>query len=149
MINYSVYLNRHIFVIGKLWPVIVALLDIFYTIIHQSVKKFNYITTGTQRIDNVASTSIEQYDVCCIDVHATLYTGKICSVKKKIREQSRECHNHKSQPLPDTKRKRKPTKPNKHKSNKHPKSTKISSLFPKQGNRNAKSTETQEQNNTR
>ena len=45
----------------------------------------------------------------------------------------------KSQPFPDTKRKRKPTKPNKHKSNKRTKSTKISS--PKRGNRNAKRTE--------
>ena len=52
-----------------------------------------------------------------------------------------ECHNHKPQPFPDTKRKRKPTNPNKHKSNKRTKSTKISSLFPKQGNRNAKRAE--------
>ena len=58
--------------------------------------------------------------------------------KKKVREKSRECHNHKP---PDTKRKRKPTNPNKHKSNKRTKSTKISSLFPKRGNRNAKRTE--------
>ena len=50
---------------------------------------------------------------------------------KKIREKSREFHNHKPQPFPDTKRKRKPTNPNKHKSNKRTKSTKISSLFPK------------------
>ena len=60
---------------------------------------------------------------------------------KKVREKSRECHNHKRQPFPDTKRKRKPTNPNKHKSNKRTKSTKISSLFPKRGNRNAKRTE--------
>ena len=59
--------------------------------------------------------------------------------KKKIREKSRECRNYKPQPFPDTKRKRKPTNPNKHKSIK--KSTKISSLFPKRGNRNAKRTE--------
>ena len=38
-------------------------------------------------------------------------------------------------------RKRKPTKPNKHKSNKRTKRTRISSLFPKRGNRNAKRTE--------
>ena len=44
-------------------------------------------------------------------------------------------------PFPDIKRKRKPTNPNKHKSIKHKKSTKISSLFPKRGNRNAKRTE--------
>ena len=43
--------------------------------------------------------------------------------------------------FPDTQRKRKPTNPNKHKSNKRTKSTKISSLFPKRGNRNAKRTE--------
>ena len=36
--------------------------------------------------------------------------------KKKVREKSRECHNHIPQPFPDTKRKRKPIKPNKHKS---------------------------------
>ena len=61
--------------------------------------------------------------------------------KKKVREKSGECHNHKPQPFPDPKRKRKPTNPNKHKSNKRTKSTKISSLFPKRGNRNTKRTE--------
>ena len=62
-------------------------------------------------------------------------------VKKKVREKSRECHNHKPQPFLDPKRKRKPTNPNKHKPNKRTKSTKISSLFPKRGNRNTKRTE--------
>ena len=61
--------------------------------------------------------------------------------KKKVREKSRECHNHKPQPFPDPKRKRKPTNLNKHKRNKRTKSTKISSLFPKRGNRNTKRTE--------
>ena len=61
--------------------------------------------------------------------------------EKKVGEKSRECHNHKPQPFPDIKWKRKPTNPNKHKSIKHTKSTKISSLFPKRGNRNAKRTE--------
>ena len=63
------------------------------------------------------------------------------SLNKKVREKSRECHNHKPQPFPDPKRKRKPTNPNKHKSNKCTKSTKISSLFPKRGNRSTKRTE--------
>ena len=62
-------------------------------------------------------------------------------VQKKVREKSRECHNHKPQPPPDPKRKRKPTNPNKHKSNKRTKSTKISSLIPKRGNRNTERTE--------
>ena len=63
---------------------------------------------------------------------------------------SRECHNHKPQTFTDTKRKRKQTKQNKRKSNKRMKSTKISSFFPKGGNRNAKRPEkTQGQNNTR
>ena len=60
---------------------------------------------------------------------------------QKVREKSRECHNHKPQPFPDPKRKRKPTNLNKHKPNKRTKSTKISSLFPKRGNRNTKRTE--------
>ena len=62
-------------------------------------------------------------------------------IKKKVREKSRECHNHKPQPFPEPKRKRKATNPNKHKPNKHTKSTKISSLFPKRGNRNSERTE--------
>ena len=57
-----------------------------------------------------------------------------------MREKSSECHNHKPQPFQDIKRKRKLTKPNKHKSNKRTKSTKISPHFPKRGNRNAKRT---------
>ena len=60
---------------------------------------------------------------------------------KKVREKSRECHNHKPQPFPDPKRKRKPTNLNKHKPNKRTKCTKISSLFPKRGNRNTKRNE--------
>ena len=67
---------------------------------------------------------------------------------KKVIERSGECHNHKPQPFPDTKRKRKQTKPNKRKSNKRTKSTKICFLFPKRGKGNAKRTKTQEQNNT-
>ena len=62
-------------------------------------------------------------------------------LKKKVRGKSMEFHNHKPQPFPDTKRKRKPTNPNKHKSNKRTKSTKLSSLFPARDNRNAKRTE--------
>ena len=61
--------------------------------------------------------------------------------KKKVRKKSRECHNHKPQPFPDPKRKRKLTNLNKHKPNKRTKSTKISPLFPKRGNRNTKRTE--------
>ena len=59
----------------------------------------------------------------------------------KVREKSRECHNHKPQPFPDPKRKTKLTNLNKHKPNKRTKSTKISSLFPKRGNRDTKRTE--------
>ena len=68
----------------------------------------------------------------------------VCSTfpkAKKVREKSRECHNHKPQSFPDPKRKRKPTNINKHKPNKRTKSTKISSLFPKRGNCNTKRTE--------
>ena len=61
--------------------------------------------------------------------------------KRRVREKSRECQDHKPQPIPDTKRKRKQTKPNKRKSNKRTKSTKTSSLFPMRVNRDAKRTE--------
>ena len=44
-------------------------------------------------------------------------------MSKKVKEKSRECHNYNPQPFPDTKRKRKSIKPNKHKSNKRTKST--------------------------
>ena len=53
----------------------------------------------------------------------------------------RKYHNHKPQPFPDTKRRRKQTKPNKRKSNRRTKSTKLSSFFPKRGNGNAKRSE--------
>ena len=67
--------------------------------------------------------------------------SQTADLPKKVREKSRECHNHKPQPFPDPKRKRKPTNLNKRKPNKHTKSIKISSLFPKRGNRNTKRTE--------
>ena len=80
--------------------------------------------------------------VIVLSIHSKLYfyLGHFYGIKK-VREKSRECHNHKPQPFPDPKRKRKPTNPNKHKSNKRTKSTKISSLLPKRGNRNTKRTE--------
>ena len=56
--------------------------------------------------------------------------------KKGGKRKSMECHSHKPQPFPDTKRKRKQTKQNKRKSNKRTKHIKISFLFPKRGNRN-------------
>ena len=64
------------------------------------------------------------------DTSCKLSSTETHEVSKKVREKSRECHNHKPQPIPDTKRKRKQTKTNKRKSNKRMKSTKISSLFP-------------------
>ena len=65
-------------------------------------------------------------------------------IGKKVREKCLECHNHKLQHFPDTKRERKQTKAKQaqiEKKKKNTKSTKISSLFPKRGNRNAKWTE--------
>ena len=78
---------------------------------------------------------------CCSKSFILLLLSENTLYLKKVREKSRECHNHKPQPFPDPKRKRKPTNPNKHKSNKRTKSTKISFLFPKRGNRNTKRTE--------
>ena len=69
-------------------------------------------------------------------------TGRV-NRPKKVRVKSRECHNHKPQPLPDTKKKREQTKPNK-----RTKCTNISSLFPKRGNRNVKRTEKKKKKQT-
>ena len=74
---------------------------------------------------------LKTYKGCTSRVISNLLT----SDEKKVREKSRECHNHKPQPFPP-KRKRNPTN-----LNKRTKSTKISSLFPKRGNRNTKRTE--------
>ena len=63
------------------------------------------------------------------------------NLQENVKEKSREYHNHKPQPISDTKSKRKQTKPNKRKLNKRTKRIKISSLFPKLGNRNTKRTE--------
>ena len=72
-----------------------------------------------------------------------VYMCTIRQIEKKVREKSRDCHNYKPQPFPDPKRKRKPTNLNKHKPNKRTKSPKISSVFPKRGNRNTKRAEKQ------
>ena len=67
------------------------------------------------------------------DAHSCInFWWKMAKSSKKVRENSRECHNHKPQPFPDIKRKRKQTKPNKRKLNKRTNSTNISSLFPRE-----------------
>ena len=57
----------------------------------------------------------------CLNLEKT-HSGHLFSelhiLKKKVREKSRVCHNHKTPPTPDTKRKGKQTKPNKRQSNK-------------------------------
>ena len=66
----------------------------------------------------------------------------VCSnILKKGKRKVQGVPNHKPQPFPGPKRKRKPTNLNMHKPNKRTKSTKISSLFLKRGNRNTKRTE--------
>ena len=61
--------------------------------------------------------------------------------KKKGNRKVQEVPQSQPQTFQDSKRNKNPTKPSKHKSNKRTKSTKISSLFPKRRNRNAKRTE--------
>ena len=100
-----------------------------------------HTSTGQAQFSQRLFTSI----VCILSPKMTALVstkdGTIYIETKKVREKSRECHNHKPQPFPDPKRKRKPTNLNKHKPNKRTKSTKISSLFPKRGNGNTKRTE--------
>ena len=61
--------------------------------------------------------------------------------KRKVREKVQGVPQSQTAAFPDTKRKRKQTKPNKRKSNKRTKNTNTGSLFPKRGNCNAKRTE--------
>ena len=111
----------------------------------QVVDKFTYLV----HIDDVVNARIAKASAAFGRLRGSIWDRSGIRLDKKLkvyrnkkaRERSRECHNHKPQPFPDTKRKRKPTNSNKHKSNKGTKSTKISSLFPKRGNRNAKRTE--------
>ena len=58
--------------------------------------------------------------------------------EKKLIERSRVCYNHKPQPTPDTKRKRKMTKTNMYITNKHMHEKQTDQLFPKWGDHNAK-----------
>ena len=69
------------------------------------------------------------------------FYGEIRKKGKRKVQVVPQSQSHKPQPFPETKKKKKQTKPNKRNSNKRTKSTKISSLFPKRGYRNAKSTE--------
>ena len=79
--------------------------------------------------------------VCFGCSHNAFINHITCKHEKKVREKSRKCHNHKPQPFPDPKRKRKPTNLNNTNRTNVRKSTKMSSLFPKRGNRNTKRTE--------
>ena len=107
----------------------------------------NYIYKLTRIISNTSANSnygLRQTKYRTINLFCLMFfrvQAPYFIKEKKVREKSRECHNHKPQPFPDPKRKRKPTNLNKHKPNKRTKSTKISSLFPKRGNRNTKRTE--------
>ena len=64
----------------------------------------------------------------------------ICSeiyLKKKVREKSRDCHNHKPQRFPDNRQ----NQTSAYRTNVRKAQRLISSLFPKRDNRNAKRTE--------
>ena len=121
-------------------------LEIIYTSFIRTILEY-----GNEIWDNCTQYEKEELDKIQNEAaRIAMETTKLISIEtlyseigweKKVREKSRECHNHKPQPFPDTKRKRKSTNLNKHKPNKRMKSTKISSLYPKRGNRNTKRTE--------
>ena len=108
-----------------------------YCYLNYALSRMNNLCSLCQRhpLQHSVALRLQQQRKC------SLLKQQQTKIQKKVREKSRECHNHKPQPFPDPKRKRKPTNPNKHKSNKRTKSTKISSLFPKRGNRITKRTE--------
>ena len=75
---------------------------------------------------------IEHIRICYLELlklKVTFRASKI-GVKQKVREKSRECQNYKPQPCPDTERKRKPTNPNKLKSNKRTKALRLALSSP-------------------
>ena len=69
-----------------------------------------------QMVDRIYPTELQLNRANSSDTEAPFLDLNVCI--KKVRERSRECHNHKPQPFPDLKRKRKPTNLNKHKPNK-------------------------------
>ena len=88
----------------------------------------------TIRISGNEVMSIDDSDIYHCYVVEIIHRANELGISKKVRENSRECHNHKPQTFPDLKRKRKPT--NQHNPNKRTKSTKISSLFSNLGESN-------------
>ena len=82
----------------------------------------SFITSG------LASLKVQPFPLETKTYKTEPYHVQVLSVWKKVREKSRECHNHKPQPFPDTMRKRKRTNPNKRKSNKRMKRTNIMRL---------------------
>ena len=104
---------------------------------------FNFAENERRMIDRALAAVGDEPDVSAWLLQAVRELNGF----KKVREKFRECHNHKPQPFPDPKRKRRPINPNKRKSNKRTKSTTISSLFPKRGNRNTKRTKKHKKKN--
>ena len=113
----------------------------------QDSKKQTFVNNLCSRLDAPEHSSKdvdESWTVFRDTVHSSAmdFLGPVFRKhQKKGRQKPRECHNHKPKPFPDPKRKRKQTILNKHKPKKRTKSTKISSVFPKRGNRNTKRTE--------
>ena len=141
---------------AHMYPIVNLLLSVGFLYGKTGSYDSSFISSGKYSIFNIGhSLNIILYFPLCYIMVFRLFSLKFDSrlhfsistwiignvlnmIKKRVREKSRECHNHKPQPFPDTERKRKQTKPNKRKSNKRTKSTRISSLFPKRGNHNAK-----------
>ena len=87
-----------------------------------------------RRINHKATRSKTNTGTTALERSVEQTTGGI----KALLQQANFILGHKPQPFPNTKRKRKHTKPNKRKSNKHVEIIKNRSLFPKQCNCNAK-----------
>ena len=120
----SIYSKRRVFVTYKL------------AVSKANYSKF-YVCTLTTHSDCREFTLYIQTD----RQMPTVWTSQPAFFLKKGKKKVQGVSQSQTPALPNTKRKRKPINPNKHKSNKRTKSTKISSLFPKRGNRNTKRTE--------
>ena len=122
-----------------------CLLSLFVQFSFLSIKFFVKVFSGATTLRIFTYGTNIRYDllVCVTEnEHPNAYHSVYLS-KKKVREKSRECHNHKPQPFPSQKPKERGNRQNRTSanSNKRTKSTKISPLFPKRGNHSAKRTE--------
>ena len=144
--KFSIYLNRLVFVMNRFsrWPSWISdrkKFRLFYlkvALILPTKFQVNWLfDSGEERKKGFQAGRHGAYLRFPIGMIFAIFDVQ----KKKSKRKVQGVPQSQTAALPIHQEKRKPTNPNKHKSNKRTKSTKVSSLFPKRDNRNAKRTE--------